>query len=488
MEAFVIGVYEKQDSFELSTLAEQVDKQSNGQLRKLINIGGPVKLSKVRVLYDVSPQHPVVAVVGLGPKDAGFDSIEDLDESKENLRKAIASGVSTLQKLEAKLTGIQVDGAHDPLVAAEGALLGGYQVHELKQEKSREKQLPVRLADQEDNKSAERQQQFQRGETLAKYQNICRRLKELPANLLTPTHFAEEAQRLGKELGFSVKVHERAWAEEKKMNSFLSVANGSVQPPKFVELHYNNSTDAQRKPIVFVGKGITFDSGGISLKPSSNMDAMRADMGGAANVLSTIAALAELKSKVNIIGLIPLTENMPSGSATKPGDVVYAMNGKSIQINNTDAEGRLILADALTYADTFDPELVVDIATLTGAAIIALGQAASAVYSTSEKHWDLIHKSGQQTGDRVWRMPLFAAYGRQTKEAPISDMNNISKQPSYGGGSCVAATFLKEFTTAKNWMHIDMATVMSNSDELPYLGKGMTGRPLRTLVTFFEQV
>jgi aminopeptidase len=438
-------------------------------------------------LYDVSAQYPIVAVVGLGSKSAGFNEIEDLDESKENVRKAIASGVSALQKLEVKLSALQIDGTHEPQAAAEGAQLSGYQFNELKQEKSREKQLPVRLAEA-DATGAPRSSDFERGLTVAKYQNICRRLKEMPANLLTPTRFAEEAVALGKEVGIKVTVHDREWAENKGMNAFLSVTNGSVQPPKFVELSYMNATDAQRRPIVFVGKGITFDSGGISLKPSSNMDAMRADMGGAANVLSSICALAALKSKINIIGLIPLAENMPSGSATKPGDVVVAMNGKTIQVNNTDAEGRLILADALTYADSFEPELVVDIATLTGAVVVGLGQAASAVFSTSQRHWDLIHESGQNTGDRVWRMPLFAAYARQTKEAPISDLNNISKQPSYGGGSSVAACFLKEFTTATNWMHIDMAGTMSNSDDIAYLGKGMTGRPLRTLVHFFQRL
>jgi len=194
-----------------------------------------------------------------------------------------------------------------------------------------------------------------------------------------------------------------------------------------------------------------------------------------------------LKTDVNIIGLIPLTENMPSGTATKPGDVVYAMNGKSIQINNTDAEGRLILADALCYADTFNPELVVDIATLTGACVIALGEAASACFSTSEQYWNLIHQAGQVTGDRFWRMPLFTAYSRQTKDAHLADMLNMSKNVQFGGQSSVAAAFLKEFTTANNWMHLDIASVMANTGDLTYVSKGMSGRPVRTLVHFFEQ-
>ena len=426
----------------------------------------------------------IVTLVGLGPKDAGLHPLDDFDERKENTRKAIGAGVKVASKA-GKVERVLVDPGNEPQAASEGAHLVNYVYDELKAVSNRSKPVELSLADpsaREEVASA-----WKRGAILASYQNISKRLMEIPANLLTPTRFAEEADKIASPLGVKVIVHDRAWAEEKKMGSFLSVANGSVQPPKFVELHYFNAGDAE-PPVVFVGKGVTFDTGGISLKASSNMDAMRADMGGAANVLSSIAALAALKSSVNIIGLIPLTENMPSGSATKPGDVVYAMNGKSIEINNTDAEGRLILADALTYADTFNPRLVLDIATLTGAVKIALGQAASAVYSTNEKYWNLIHKSGQDTGDRVWRMPLFSAYTRLTKDAHLADMVNMSKDAGYGGGSCVAAAFLKEFTTAENWMHIDMAATKSNGGDISYLSKGMSGRPLRTLVSFFEQV
>ncbi|CAG2104683.1 unnamed protein product [Medioppia subpectinata] len=182
------------------------------------------------------------------------------------------------------------------------------------------------------------------------------------------------------------------------------------------------------------------------------------------------------------IGLTPLTENMPNGKATKPGDVVFAMNGKSIQVDNTDAEGRLVLADALCYAHSFNPQLIVDMATLTGAMRVALGAGATGVFSTSTKHWNLLQKSGVQTGDRVWRLPLFSHYTKQVADSQLADLNNIGGAGA--GGACIAAAFLKEFVTHPNWMHLDIAGVMDNKDEVPYLGKGMAGRPMRTLVYF----
>jgi len=205
-------------------------------------------------------------------------------------------------------------------------------------------------------------------------------------------------------------------------------------------------------------------------------------MGGAANVFGAISTLATLKAPVNVIGLTPLCENLPSGKATKPGDVVFAMNGKSIQVDNTDAEGRLVLADALCYAHQFEPQLILDLATLTGAMRIALGGAVTGVFSTSTKHWNLLQKCGVQTGDRVWRMPLLSIFTKQISDTQLADLNNVSA--GAGGGACIAAAFLKEFVTHPNWMHLDIAGVMDNKDEVPYLGKGMSGRPMRTLVYF----
>ncbi|KAG7221896.1 hypothetical protein INR49_016922 [Caranx melampygus] len=265
---------------------------------------------------------------------------------------------------------------------------------------------------------------------------------------------------------FGLFLWSQAWIEEQQMGAFLSVSKGSEEPPVFLELHYNGSPDSTQAPLLLVGKGITFDSGGISLKPSSSMDAMRADMGGAATVC-----------------LAPLCENMPSGKATKPGDVVTAKNGKTIQVDNTDAEGRLILADALCYGHTFNPRAIVNVATLTGAMDVALGSAATGVFTNSDWLWEQLHKASVVTGDRVWRMPLFQHYTRQVTDSQLADLNNIGKY-SRSGGACTAAAFLREFVTAPHWAHLDIAGVMSNKDEIPYLRKGMSGRPTRTLVEF----
>jgi len=250
------------------------------------------------------------------------------------------------------------------------------------------------------------------------------------------------------------------------------------------EMRYNRGGDTD--PVVLVGKGVTFDTGGISIKPSNKMDAMRADMGGAATVTGTMKAVATLEIPVNLVVLVPLTENMPGSRATKPGDVVTAMNGVTIQVDNTDAEGRLILADALCYADSFNPRLVLDIATLTGAMSVALGSAATGVFSTKTEEFARLSQCGRLTGDRVWRMPLWQHYTDQVKKSPLADLNNISLTP--GGGSCTAAAFLKQFTKCGSWLHLDMAGVMENNGSVSYMSKGMSGRPTRTLVKYVQQL
>merc|ERR1719340_517245 len=252
-------------------------------------------------------------------------------------------------------------------------------------------------------------------------------------------------------------------------------------------MHYNNSDSQESPPVVLVGKGVTFDTGGISIKPSAKMDAMRADMGGAATVTATMKAVASLGLKVNLVVLIPLTENMPGGAATKPGDVVTAMNGVTIQVDNTDAEGRLILADALCYADTLKPRLVLDVATLTGAISVALGAGAAGVYSKRTEDWETLSECGARAGDRVWRMPLWKLYNEKMKKSALADLNNISLSP--GGGSCTAAAFLSNFTSCPAWLHLDIAGVMDNSaGDVKYLSNGMSGRPTRTLINFVQKL
>ncbi|KAH9374962.1 hypothetical protein HPB48_012313 [Haemaphysalis longicornis] len=269
-------------------------------------------------------------------------------------------------------------------------------------------------------------------------QNLARRLSEMPANLMTPTRFAQEVAVVLEKRGVKVIARDRKWIEEQKMGAFLSVTRGSEEPPDGPE------QGVEGGPLVLVGKGVTFDSGGISLKPSSNMDKMRADMTGAACVVATVAAVAALGLPIKMVGLTPLCENMPSGKATKPGDVVTAMHGTTIQGDNTDAEGRLILADVLCYADTLNPRAVLDMATLTVDG-----------FGWGVQRWE---EAGGVTGDRVWRMPLFELYHKQMTKPTVADIDNISKQAG-AGGSCVAAAFLKEFVKCPQWAHLDIAGV-----------------------------
>lgn len=394
--------------------------------------------------------------------------------------------------------------------AAEGSILSTWLFQEFKN-KLKQKIIPNLSFYGIDGAEA-----WKAGQIKADAQNWARRLADLPANLMTPTIFSQQVSEVLSSVGVKVIVHDKAWAEAKGMNSFLSVSRGSIEEPKFVEVHYNggNKNDA---PIVIVGKGVTFDAGGISLKPPSGMDEMRSDMGGAACVVASIKAIAQLNIKVNIIGLIPLTENLPSGSATKPGDLVTAMNGKTIIVDNTDAEGRLILADGLCYAAEFKPKFTMDIATLTGAIRIALDNAATGVFTTSSELYEKLRLSGEVTGDRVWRLPLWQHYNSKMtswfinfiiyklllsniylfnyfilffiilEPCKAADVNNLSK--TKGGGSCSAAGFLREFaSTDVPWMHLDIAGVAGPCTEnISYLQPGMTGRPTRTLIEFFQK-
>lgn len=478
-KGLVLGVYEQQsdsDGVSLTEAAAAFDRSLSGRLSEMLSLSGPpLKKGKSRIFYGLHQDFPSVVVVGLGKNDPGVCGKENWDNCKENIRAAVSAGCRQLQDLE--VAHVEVDPCGDDQSAAEGAVLGLFEYDELKTKKKvRVKTRPHGSVDAA---------AWQKGVLYGDGQNLARQLMEAPANHVTPTVFANTIEQKLSLFADRVIVHKRpqSWIEGEQMGAFLSVSKGSEEPPVFLELHYKGSSDSAQPPLVLVGKGITFDSGGISLKPSSGMDAMRADMGGAATVCSAIVTAAALKIPINIIGLAPLCENMPSGKANKPGDVVRAKNGKTIQIDNTDAEGRLILADALCYAHSFKPRAIINAATLTGAMDVALGSAATGVFTNSDWLWERLHKASVVTGDRVWRMPLFQHYTKQVTDSALADLNNVGKY-SRSGGACTAAAFLKEFVSADHWAHLDIAGVMTNKDEVPYLRKGMSGRPTRTLVEF----
>ena len=313
------------------------------------------------------------------------------------------------------------------------------------------------------------------GEAIGEGMNLTRELGNLPANICTPTYLASQAKALGKAHKMKVEVLERDDMEALSMGSMLSVGRGSVEPPKLIVVKYAGGKTGE-KPVVLVGKGVTFDTGGISLKPGAEMDEMKFDMCGAASVLGTLKALALMQLPINVVGVIPATENMPSGSATKPGDVVVSMSGQTIEILNTDAEGRLILCDALTYSERFKPECVVDIATLTGACVIALGGVASGLMANDDDLAKELLESGTQAGDRAWQLPLWDEYQDQLK-SNFADIPNIG---SKGAGTITAACFLSRFTKDYRWAHLDIAgTAWKSGAE-----KGATGRPVPLLTQF----
>ncbi|HMM78255.1 MAG TPA: leucyl aminopeptidase [Gammaproteobacteria bacterium] len=306
--------------------------------------------------------------------------------------------------------------------------------------------------------------------------SLMKDLANLPGNHCPPAQLAETARELGKTYrSLKVTVLERADMHKLGMGALLAVAQGSAQPPKLITLEYRGCPDESR-PIVLVGKGVTFDSGGISIKPGANMDEMKFDMTGAASVLGVMKAVAELALPINVVGVVPTVENMPDGHAIKPGDVVTSLSGQTIEILNTDAEGRLILCDALSYAARFEPDVVIDIATLTGACVVALGSHASGLLSNHDALADELLAAGEKSGDRAWRLPLWDDYQKQL-DSPFADMANVGGREA---GTITAACFLSRYTKDYRWAHLDIAGTAWTSGK----AKGSTGRPLPLLMEF----
>ena len=314
-----------------------------------------------------------------------------------------------------------------------------------------------------------------RGRATAEGMALTKDHGNLAGNICTPSYLADAAKKLGKEFKLKVEVLERAEMEKLGMHSLLSVAKGSVEPPKLIVMQYKGGK-AKDKPVVLVGKGITFDTGGISLKPGAEMDEMKYDMCGAASVFGTLRAVARMALPINVVGIIPASENMPDGKASKPGDVVTSMSGQTIEILNTDAEGRLVLCDALTYAERFEPACVVDIATLTGACIVALGKIPSGLMANDDALAAELLACGQAAGDRAWQLPLWDEY-QDLLKSNFADMGNIGGR---FGGAITAACFLARFTKAYKWAHLDIAGTAWLSGD----AKGATGRPVPLLTEF----
>lgn len=315
------------------------------------------------------------------------------------------------------------------------------------------------------------------GAVLARAANFARTLQSRPGNVATPTHLADEATRMAEEVGLEVRVFGPDRLREERMNAILAVSAGSDQEPRLIVLEHRGGAEGAR-PLVLVGKGLTFDAGGISIKPAKGMEDMKYDMSGGAAVLGAMRAVAELGLPVNVVGIVPSSENLLGGRAQKPGDVIHTRSGKTVEVTNTDAEGRLILADALDYAAGMDPEAMVDCATLTGAVVVGLGHHASGLLGNDEVLIEELRRAGDAAGERCWPLPLWDEYRKQLR-SETADLNNVGGRPA---GAITAACFLSEFVGTARWAHLDIAGTAYGTEPLPYQRKGGYGTPTRLLV------
>ena len=468
------GVFEPR---RLSAAADALDKAARGQIREFLRTGDmDGKVGNTRLLYHV---HGVAAervlLVGLG-QEKEFGEKQYRDRARSALTAIHGTGARDACLYLAELQVPDRDAAWKARQLVLAAADVAYRFDRMKSKKTEAKPLAhvaISAASKRDTAALERG--MREGRAIAAGMALARDLGNLPANVCTPAYLAESAVKLGRECRLAVEVLEQKDMDKLGMGSLLSVSRGSHQPPKLVILRYSGAGKKDR-PVVLVGKGITFDTGGISIKPSAEMDEMKFDMCGAASVLGTLHAVAELGLKLNVIGIVPACENMPGGAATKPGDIVTSMSGQTIEILNTDAEGRLILADALTYAERFEPQAVVDIATLTGACVIALGHVCSGLFANKDDLARELLAAGAESWDRAWQLPLWDDYQEQLK-SNFADFANIGGRAA---GSVTAACFLSRFARKYDWAHLDIAgTAWKSGKE-----KGATGRPVPLLTTF----
>ncbi len=466
-------------SRQLSPVGKEVDQACNGGLSKILRRGDMEGKTGQSLFIHNLPgvKADRVLLVGCGKND---------DRDERTFSKIIDAVYTALSDSGAKdahlnLNEIAISNRDNDWKIRQSVILVNSLRYSFDQMKSRKNDRKVKfskltfnLEKSADSKNAD--SAIQQGKAIGDGMDQARDLGNLPANICTPGYLARQAKALAKgESKLNVKILEEAEMRKLKMGSLLSVSAGSRQPAKLIVLEYNGAAK-KSQPIVLVGKGVTFDTGGISLKPGAAMDEMKFDMCGAASVIGTMRAVLTMKLPINVVGIIPATENMPDGLATKPGDIVTSMSGQTIEILNTDAEGRLILCDALTYAGKYNPRCVVDIATLTGACIIALGKVPSAILGNNDSLINDLIESGQQIDDKLWQLPLWDEYQDQLK-SNFADMANIGGRDA---GTITAACFLSRFTRKYQWAHLDIAGTAWKSGEQ----KGSTGRPVPLLTQY----
>ncbi|WP_144638709.1 leucyl aminopeptidase [Bordetella genomosp. 13] len=489
--ALAVGVYA---DGHLSPAAELIDRAANAALRTVVKAefrARPGATLVLRNLPGVAAQR--VVLVGLGKREeysARTHASAEQAFAAACVAAQLTEGVSTLAALDIPGTPLRAR-ARTAAIAA-GSATYHYDATFGKPDRDARPKLRKIVQVVERADTAQAQQGLREGAAIANGMELTRTLGNLPGNVCTPTYLGETAKKLAREFkSLKVEVLERKQIEALGMGSFLSVARGSDEPPRFIVLRHAGAAPAPAAkkaksasaaggaaagPVVLVGKGITFDSGGISIKPAATMDEMKYDMCGAASVLGTFRALAELELPFEVIGLIAACENMPSGKANKPGDVVTSLSGQTIEILNTDAEGRLVLCDALTYAERFKPSAVIDIATLTGACVVALGGVNTGLFAKDDALADALLAAGRQALDTAWRMPMDDAYQEQLK-SNFADIANIGGPQA---GAVTAACFLSRFAKAYPWAHLDIAGTAWKGGK----DKGATGRPVPLLTQY----
>ncbi|AMK76705.1 MULTISPECIES: leucyl aminopeptidase [Methylomonas] len=466
-DCLLVGIYENQ---QLSPAASQLDSLFGGLLTKLIGRGDIKGKNAETLLINNLPDGNIARIVLLGFGERG-------KVTRKQYRKALAAAIKTVKdsKVSAASTAlldIDVNGADSQWKARQVVEVFNDGLYQYSATKKIEDKNPLqRLAVvADDSQKALAETGLQQGIAIARGMELAKHLADLPGNICTPTHLAEQALALaGEHDKLNCEILEESDMEALGMGSFLSVSRGSRQPAKLICLDYQGG-DSNAKPIVLIGKGLTFDAGGISLKPGLGMDEMKYDMCGGASVLGLIRMATLLNLKLNIVGLIPASENLPDGAANKPGDIWTSMSGKTIEILNTDAEGRLILCDTLTYAKKYNPDVVIDMATLTGACIVALGRVPSGLFGNDDKLCNDLLSAGDTACDLVWRMPVWEEYQEQLK-SNFADLANIGGPD---GGSITAAVFLSKFAEEYRWAHIDIAGTAWRTGA----NKGATGRPV----------
>jgi leucyl aminopeptidase len=476
--AIILGIFEGQTA--LTGQLASVDKALEGAISRLIREGGlKGKLSEITVFYTLGklPAERVL-IVGLGKQpEFTSDRIREVTATvcRYLRQRWIATAASVLFGF--RNGGLTATGTAQSMT--EGALLGTYTFRHHKTEPPEQGEIKeLTLVAPGEASTAAAGEGYTRGKILADAAILCRDMVNEPSNFKNPTYMAQRATEIARDYGLSINVLNREEMLALGMGGLLGVSQGSVQPPKFIVMHYRGRTEQPEVDLAIVGKGITFDSGGISIKPSEKMGEMKMDMSGGAAAMAAISAIAQLKPKLNVTALIPATENMPSGNAFHPGDVLTAMNGKTMEIITTDAEGRLILADALSYAVTVKAKNIVDISTLTGACIVALGDYTTGAFSNNDAFVNQVLKAGDESGEPSWRMPMGPKY-RELIRSDVADIKNSGGRPA---GAITAAEFLKEFVGNTPWVHLDVAGTAWADKEQGYLAKGATGVPVRTLV------